>query len=143
IGRVAEEVTFAVVVIVVDAVVFTGWIGMPPRGYPLQYAAFPMIVWAGMRFHPRGATVTTLVTAAIAIWSTANARGPFAVATTHENLLLLQTFMALVAVTGLLLAATASERNAAERHAAEENDRLRIGEERLRLALDAGRMGVW
>ncbi len=142
-GTAIEATTFGLLLAVVDATVFTGRIGLPPAGYPLQYAAFPLVVWAAMRFGQRGATTTTLVTAVIAIWSTAQGLGPFAVASTHENLLLLQTFMAVVAVTGLLLAAAVCERDAAESRATTEYERLRIGQERLRLALDAGQMAVW
>ncbi len=142
-GTRSEAAAFGLVLLVVDAIVFTGRIGLAPAGYPLQYAAFPLVVWAAMRFGLRGAATTTLVTSAIAIWSTAQGLGPFAVASTHENLLLLQTFTAVVAVTGLLLAAAVCERDAAERRAAAEYERLRTGEERLRLALDAGHMAVW
>jgi len=142
-GTPIEAATFGLLLFVVATTVFTGRIGLPPAGYPLQYAAFPLVVWAAMRFGQRGATTTTLVTAVIAIWSTAQGLGPFAVASTHENLLLLQTFMAVVAVTGLLLAAAVCERDAAEARAAGEYELLRIGQERLRLALDAGQMAVW
>jgi integral membrane sensor domain MASE1 len=82
-----EAIVLGLVLLVVDVTVFTGRIGVPPAGYPLQYAAFPLVVWAAMRFGQRGATITTLVTSAIAIWSTAQGLGPFAVASTHENLL--------------------------------------------------------
>jgi PAS domain S-box-containing protein len=143
VAGVAEVVAFGAVLLAVDFAVFSGRIGLPPAGYPLQYAAFPLAVWAAMRYEQRGAATTTVVTAAVAIWSTAHGLGPFAVATTHENLLLLQTFMAVVAITGLVLAAAVSERNAADRRAAGEYAKLLLGEERLRLALEAGRMGVW
>lgn len=142
-GTPIEAATFGVLLLVVAITVFTGRIGLPPAGYPLQYAAFPLVVWAAMRFGQRGATTTTLVTSVIAIWSTAQGLGPFAVASTHENLLLLQTFMAVVAVTGLLLAAAVCERDAAETRATTEYELLRVGQERLRLALDAGQMAVW
>src|SRR5262249_58583251 len=45
--------------------------------------------------------------------------------------------------TGLLLAAAIHERDAAERRRADDFLRLEVGEERLRLALTAGHMGVW
>jgi len=43
----------------------------------------------------------------------------------------------------LLLAAVLHERDAATRRAAREYDKLEVSEERLRMALSAGRMGVW
>ena len=74
--------------------------------------------WSGRRsrFGQRGAATTSLVVGDRDLEHGAGL-GPFAVASTHENLLLLQTFMAVVAVTGLLLAAAMAERDAAERPA--------------------------
>jgi signal transduction histidine kinase len=79
----------------------------------------------------------------VAIWSTLHGWGPFAVGTVGESLVLLQLFMAVVALTGLLLGAVIAERDQAERHRAADYRRLEVGEKRLRLALEAGRMRVW
>lgn len=85
----------------------------------------------------------TFVAASIAIWGTIHGWGPFALKGSHQGLVLLQLFMAVVAVTGLLLGAAITERDRAERRAATDYEQLRASERRLRLALDAGRMGVW
>src|SRR5205823_6399948 len=112
-------------------------------GYPLQYTIFPLVIWAALRFGQRGTVTATAIISALAIWGTVRGTGAFATGTLAERLLFLQLYMAIVAVTGLLLGAAISVRNAAEGRARRELERLEESEERLRLALDAGRMGVW
>src|SRR5438874_7802926 len=79
------------------------------------YAVFPVIVWAALRFGSRGTAIATAVVATLTIWYTLRGLGPFVGSTPTENLALLQTFLALTGVTGLVLAAATSERGAAER----------------------------
>jgi PAS domain S-box-containing protein len=141
--RLAEAAVLAASVVVVGLVVFAGRLGMPAAAYPLHYTIFPFVIWAALRFGQHGTTATTFVVSAVAIWNTVNGWGPFAMATVHESLVLLQLFMAVVSVTGLVLAAVIGERDAAERRAAEDYVRVQVSEARLRLALEAGRMGVW
>ena len=79
------------------------------------YAVFPLVVWAALRFGSRGTATATAVVAALTIWYTLRGLGPFVTSTPTENLALLQTFLGLTAVTGLVLAAVVTERGAAER----------------------------
>src|SRR5205823_6518590 len=79
------------------------------------YAVFPVIVWAALRFGSGGTTAATAVVAALTIWYTLRGLGPFVASTPTENLALLQTFLALTCVTGLVLAAATAERGTAER----------------------------
>src|SRR5438477_3742870 len=79
------------------------------------YAVFPVVVWAALRLGPRGAATATAVVATLTIWYTLRGLGPFVASTPTENLALLQTFLALTSVMGLVLAAAAAERGAAER----------------------------
>src|SRR5256884_3060298 len=84
---------------------------------PLAYvcAVFPVVIWAALRFGSRGAATATAVVATLTIWYTLHGLGPFVASTPTENLALLQTFLGLMAVTGLMLAAVVTERGAAER----------------------------
>jgi len=79
------------------------------------YAVFPVVIWAALRFGSRGAATATAVVATLTIWYTLHGLGPFVASTPTENLALLQTFLGLMAVTGLMLAAVVTERGAAER----------------------------
>ncbi|HUE30717.1 MAG TPA: MASE1 domain-containing protein [Verrucomicrobiae bacterium] len=127
----------------VTLVVFAGRLGIGLRDYPLHYTVFPFVIWAALRFGQLGTTAVTFVVAGVAIWSTANGLGPFAHGTVHESLVMLQLYMAVIAVTGLLLGAAIAERDAAEARQATDYAALQVSEERLRLALEAGRLGVW
>src|SRR5205823_8632036 len=84
----------------------------PGLSAPLH--GFPLVIWAALRFGQIGTTVLSFVVSGVAIWSTANGLGPFALATAHESLVMLQLFMAVVAGSGLLLGAAIAERDAAE-----------------------------
>ncbi len=141
--RLAEAAALVVAVVLLSAVVFAGWGAFRITAYPLQYTVFPLVAWAALRFGPRGTALLTLLVSGIAIWSTVHGWGPFAVGTIDESLVLLQLFMAVVAVSGLVLAAAIVERNRAVRRRLDDYAKLEVSEQRLRLALEAGRMGVW
>ena len=101
------------------------------------YLLFPFVVWAAVRFGPRGATLVTLSVAAVAVWHTVRGGGPFLVQSYGGTLFAVAFYLLVLAVMGLLVASAVwNERNRAT-HA------LQRSEERLRLALDAARMGIW
>lgn len=83
-------------------------------GYFFVYLIFPFVIWASLRFGQRGATLVTLIALCIAIRSTIHGSGPFAAVSADEGLTLLQVFAAVMAMTGLLLAAAITERKRAE-----------------------------
>ncbi|HXJ34666.1 MAG TPA: MASE1 domain-containing protein [Candidatus Eisenbacteria bacterium] len=141
--RRGEAATLLLATFAVGAVVFAGRHVGPLAGYPFHYAVFPLVVWAALRFGQRGTATVTFVTAALAISNTVRGSGPFTGEPVEESLFLLQLFMAIVSVTGLLLGAAITERDVARRQVNREYDRLQASEQRLRFALAAGRMGVW
>lgn len=96
--------------------------------YPLEYLPFPFVVWAALRFRVWGAVLASLIVSGMAIGGVLQGIGPFVVKTgsTLGAILLLQTFMAVVTITALVLAAAMSERQQAEHQlrATLERDRL-------------------
>jgi len=81
-----------------------------------EYVVFPFVIWAALRFGPRGTATVAVISNAIAIWGTHLGRGPFAGAGPEQGLVLLQVFMAVVVITGLLLGAVSAQyREAQER----------------------------
>jgi diguanylate cyclase (GGDEF)-like protein/PAS domain S-box-containing protein len=76
-------------------------------GYPLEYLVFPFLIWAAIRFGIAGAASANVIAAAVAIASTVS-QGP----QSDERLMLLQIFLGVVSISGLLLGATASDRDA-------------------------------
>ena len=96
------------------------------RGASLRtFALFPCLVWAAVRFGQPGVTMTTFVTSAVALWSTAAGFGPFASSTLEASLLGVQTFMGVVTLTALALAAIIAERQAAAEALQESEARYR------------------
>ena len=74
------------------------------------YLVFPPLIWAALRFGPRGATAATLTVSILTVASTVAGRGAFAGGSIGEDLMGLEAFLAAVALTAMLLGATAAER---------------------------------
>src|SRR5829696_418306 len=72
-----------------------------------------VLLWSSIRFGQRGATTAVLCVSVAAIVATALGYGPFVLPELNQGLMLLQTFMAIVAATSLLFAATIAERRIA------------------------------
>ncbi len=128
--RAGELAAVAVAAMVVCALIFTRPVGLGTvPGPTLEYGLFPFLVWAALRAGARGASLVTFATSTVAIVSTLAGTGPFAARPLHDSLVLLQTYLGVVALTGLFLAAAIAERDRAEggRAAA-----ARQAEERLR-----------
>ena len=71
---------------------------------------FPVLLWAALRFGPRGASTAILVVCSITVWNTAHNAGPFVRESTTDSLLATQLFIATAALTSLVLAAVTAER---------------------------------
>jgi diguanylate cyclase (GGDEF)-like protein len=99
---------------------FTTWIVFGERfhsevkNYPLEYICFPFLIWAAFRFGRRKAVTATCVLAGIATWGTLHGFGPFSREARNTSLLLVQSFVGIVAVTSLALAAEISEHKRAD-----------------------------
>ncbi|HVX93289.1 MAG TPA: MASE1 domain-containing protein [Polyangia bacterium] len=80
-----------------------------------RYIVFPPVIWAALRFGPRGATAATLVVWIATAVSAISGHGDLEAATMGDNLMTTAAFMASVALTAQLLGATAVERQRAIR----------------------------
>jgi diguanylate cyclase (GGDEF)-like protein len=85
--------------------------------YPLDYLYLLPLIWAAFRFGPRGSTALTALTAGVAVAVTVHGQGAFRDPgqPVNEALLLLQSFIATLATTALLLVGVIAQRDAAER----------------------------
>jgi diguanylate cyclase (GGDEF)-like protein len=95
-------------------IVFGGRFHSEVRNYPLEYLSIPFLIWAAFRFGRRKAATATCVLAGIAISGTMHGFGPFSRETMNTSLLLVQSFVGIIAVTSLALAAEVSERKRAD-----------------------------
>lgn len=78
-------------------------------GGPASYLAFPVLIWAGFRFGPRGATLAIAISAAFTIWGATDFSGPFTVSGA-ENIPATQIYIVVAAMATLAVAALAAER---------------------------------
>ncbi|WP_440996663.1 ATP-binding protein [Arhodomonas sp. SL1] len=120
-GRLMAEATVLVAATVVAGGIIYGDL-LPPDamlGRPLSYAIFPLVIWAAMRFGPALTAWLLLIHAGVAVGFTAAESGPFADGGLRYELLSLHAHLAMVSLTGLLLAATIAGRRLAEEQARE------------------------
>ncbi len=97
--------------------------------YPASLAVFPFVIWGALRFDHWGGTLVTGVISVLAIWGTTQGAGPFAVGSPVDSLLGWCIFVNVVAVTGLLLAASSAEQRRARAEIKSAHDEL---EQRVR-----------
>jgi two-component system, sensor histidine kinase len=81
----------------------------PLSGYPVAFLSFPLILWAAFGFGPRETATVVLLVSMVSVWSTLHGRGPFAMASPNESLLLLDSFLVVASLTGMGLAAVVRE----------------------------------
>jgi PAS domain S-box-containing protein len=115
--------TAEAVVLLASLVGLTALLLRPPTGD--EYAIFPLIIWAALRFGVLGSATASGIVAALTISATVHGQGSFVSTTPTHDLLLLQTYLALLSVTGLVVAAITTERREAEQSAIESEWRYR------------------
>ena len=97
----ARLVELGALLLAVAALAAVIWSGLGPvelRGYPLAFVAIPPLLWAAYRFGRREAASVLLVLAAMAVYGTLRGFGPFAPLPPRHALLVLQGFMATMAL---------------------------------------------
>ena len=95
------------------------------------FGVFPFLIWGAIRFGPCGAAAVTFLISAVALMETVYGLGPFAKGGPLQNATLLQSFLAVISVSGMTLAAVICERAQLIREGAE---RQRVEAERLTAA---------
>jgi PAS domain S-box-containing protein len=108
-----EGVLLAVAVAVVSSVIFVGWPFPASADLPLAFLTIPVLLWAALRFTARAVTLAGAAISAVAVAATAVGVGPFALPSLNISVAAMQTFICIVSVTGLALAAAISERDVA------------------------------
>ncbi|MBE9181379.1 MASE1 domain-containing protein [Oculatella sp. LEGE 06141] len=105
--------------------------------YPLEYLPFPLLIWGALRFGQSGASLASFIISGFAICGAVRDHGPFVRAATGEQaIVLMQAFMSVVTITGLVLATAVAEQQRTE-------DLLRRSEASLANAQQIARLGNW
>jgi PAS domain S-box-containing protein len=115
---------------------FRSWYVQGIGDYAMAYLPVPFLVWGSLRFGQRGAVTGTFVVAVMALMETLERRGPFVVPSMDETLVLLGTYISVLAILNMFLAASALEKAKAVRQ-------LAISEGLYRGVLDDQTEMVW
>jgi signal transduction histidine kinase len=86
-----------------------------PSQADVPYIVFPVLIWSALRFGPFGAATGLAITSSLTVWNTAHGSGPFLRESITHSVLASQLFVAVAALTSLILAAVTAERAASER----------------------------
>jgi PAS domain S-box-containing protein len=152
-SRLVELVLLGTGLFVTCSAIFGRHFVVPVHDDVLAFVVFPFVIWAAIRVRLRGVAITILLIAAIAVWATAEGKGPFAESNPMHNVTLLQLFIAVISVTGLMLAAVITERARTEESLLEKSELLDLANDAILIrALDdtitywnrgAERLYVW
>jgi signal transduction histidine kinase len=110
----AEGAAVVVAAMLTGVLVFGGLHAVGHIDQSLVFLCLLPILWAAMRFGPREAAAISLLILAIAVQGSLHGHGPFIRPSANETLLLLQLFMGITTVTGLVVAAMVAERRRLE-----------------------------
>jgi len=102
----------------------------------LLYWPLPFLLWATVRFGPRGVSTALLLVMFLAIVGATHGQGPFVANSAADNALSIQWFLIVVSIPLMALAAVIEERRRAETAA-------RQNEDHLAMAMNAAQMGTW
>ena len=108
-ARRLELLATMIALFLVAGAVFFGQVPQT-KSFLEAYFILPILLWATVRYGPRGVTAAVCLTAAVAIAGTTRSTGPFAQEALGPSLFALQTFMGMVAATVLMLSAALAER---------------------------------
>ena len=114
--RLLEFVSVLALTVFIGAFVFIDhnifpWITLSK---PMPYLTLPPLLWVTIRFGPRETVTVMFLLSCIAILGSLSAMGPFADLGPNASLLYLQSFVGIVTVVALTLAAAMHERRVAE-----------------------------
>jgi integral membrane sensor domain MASE1 len=111
--RLVEAVLILLGLLLATEGVYGEWLYAPLR---VPIFILPFLLWAAIRFGPRGASAAVLLVAVIAAWHTSHGRGPYAplASPPFQQMLRAQGSLAVISLSIMLLAAGVAERRAAE-----------------------------
>ena len=102
-GNIIEKVLAVLSIIAVGILVFTPWSKLAIEKFPLTFLCIIPILWVSIRFGQRLTTLSILILAIISIYSTINGYGPFLRNSINDSLVLLQLYIGVMGITGLIL----------------------------------------
>jgi PAS domain S-box-containing protein len=106
------------------------------------FGVFPFVLWGAIQFDAAGAAIVTFLISAIAEWGTAHGAGPFIRGNPLQNATLLQSFLGVTAISGMVLASVIAERAQLIREQST-REALERSEKRHRGIVETANEGIW
>ena len=91
----------------------------------ILYLPLPILLWASVRFGPRGIFSSSVFVTIVYIWSGSHGYGPFNMHSAAENVFNLQIFLGITITPLLFLSALIEEHRQSEKHTRESEQRFR------------------
>jgi len=132
----AYHVEFAVLVTALTVLGYITFTASGSSSPALLYSLVPFLLWAALRFGSLGASTSVCIVAFLSIWAAVHGHGPFTKDGLFDSVFSLQVFLVFTATPFMVLAALVEERKQTQ-------VALQESEERLRLAIQTGRMYVF
>ncbi len=129
-----EAIALALALIVVSVGAFSWDEGL--HSHAMLYTPLPILLWAAVRFGPKGVNLSLAVVTLLAIWGAIHGSGPFVGYSPEQNARAIQLFLILISMPLMFLAAVIQELARAQ-------ERARQNEDRLSMALSAAQLGTW
>jgi PAS domain S-box-containing protein len=112
------------------------------RADAFAFGVFPFVLWGAIRFEAAGAAMVSFLISTIAVWGTAHGVGPFIKDNPLQSATLLQAFLGVTAISGMLLAAVIAERDELIREQSTK-EALERSEKSYRGIVEAAYEGIW
>ncbi len=120
-----ERLAALCALIIASVAIYGGGLPISSGNYPLQIVVVPPLMWVAVRFGQRETATAILLLTVIATYGTTSGYGPFAAMTSVESMLLLQSFVIVLTITSLSLAAAFSQQREARVAIAESQQHIR------------------
>lgn len=112
------------------------------RADVFAFGIFPFVLWGAIRFEPPGAAIVTFLISSIAVWGTAHGFAPFMKGNPLQNATLLESFLGVTGVSGMVLAAVIAERAELIREQSTK-EALERSEKNYRGIVETAYEGIW
>ena len=122
-------------------VIFNPRLGLM-RADVFAFGVFPFVLWGAIRFEAAGAAITSSLISAVAVWGTAHGLGPFIKGNALQNATLMQSFLAVTSLSGIILAAVIAERGQLIREQST-REALERSEKNYRGIVETAYEGIW
>jgi integral membrane sensor domain MASE1 len=94
------------------AMVALSWVSFAST-IPLRFSVYPPVIWIALRFRQRETAAAIALVSGLAIWATSHGLGPWTSGSLDSRLVQVDSWMAILGITGLIMGAVTAERRAA------------------------------